>query len=1088
MKEKKKLLFGMVACIIVLSLALPLGSANAAKTDLGGPCEGVIVAAQTQEVARKGAWVDEVIITQEPVSAAAITKLGVNELDIYAFSITDPDLFATVVANPNINYVKSLGSYNEFTFNPVPFFTDGRFNPFGIPKIRESMNKLVDRDYIASEIQGGLAIPKFTALNAAFADARDRYPDLIAPIVAKYAYNKAAAQVEISAQMVAVGAYIDKSKGTWHYDAAEIEVILLIRTEDGRRTMGEYLGAQLEDIGFKCVYNYKTGAEAAPIWLFGDPAAGGFHIYTGGWVTTIVSRDQGGNFPYFYTDMGYPAPLWQAYDTDPEFYEVCQRLDVNDFTTMDQRRALFAKALPLAMEDSVRIWLTDNEGFSAFRKNVGLAADTAGGIYGSWMWGHTAHFKGADGKPAAGGNLRVAMPSVLAGPANPVAGSNWVYDMFWIRATGDAGWAIDTCDGLRWPHRFERAEITAKTGLPVGVSSALGHGSWCSLSFAPSIAVPGDAWSDWNAATQQFIPASTRFPGGTTALRKSVVYYPKDIFETPIHDGSTLSMGDFIIGAILTFDRAKQASPIYDPAAVASFNSFMTAFKGVKFITDDPNYGLIVETYSDLWYLDAELMATHWWPVYAQGPAVWHTLAVAIRAEADKQLAFSSPKATQLGVEWTSFIAGPSLQILRNQLTLAKAANYVPYAPTLGSYISPAEAAERYENLAAWANPTTGKGHFWVASGPFYLQQAFPLTKVIVLKRFEGYPDAADRWLFLLSCGGETYSLSISSTTGGSVVTPGEGTLTYGAGSSVNLVATPEPGYRFVNWAGDVDTIAGILAAETTITMEADYQITARFARILGSKTETVPGSGKIDAKAEADTEVEVSGTATVIVTVDRYAGDPGSDAVTSFDSSGGASSDGLLPLRSYIDVNVRRDPTYTDGEVTMIEVKLFYYADDVTMSGIKEGTLVLQWYDGRKWVECSETGVEPGGTDGYDGYIWAKIRANTTPSLDDLGGTPFGGYGSSPGVPQGLCAIATAAYGTDMAEEIAILREFRDVVLLSNSLGATFVSIYYRTSPTVADFISGHEILRATVRGGLVDPIVAVLNWSQGWWSVTGS
>jgi peptide/nickel transport system substrate-binding protein len=699
-----------------------------------------------------GPWIDSILITQEPVSAAAITKLGLNELDIYAFSITDPDLFATVVANPDINFVKSFGSYNEFTFNPVPTFLDGRFNPFGIAKIRESMNKLVDRSYIASEIQGGLAIPKFTTLNAAFADARDRYPDLIAAIVSKYAYNKATAEAEISAEMVAAGAYLDDTLGTWHYDGAELEILVLARVEDERLTMGEYVAAQLEDIGFKCTVLPRTSAEAAPIWLFGDPANGGFHIYTGGWVTTAVSRDQGSNFPFFYTDMGYPVPLWLAYDTDPEFYEVCLALDNNDFTTMDQRKALFAKALPLAMEDSVRIWLTDNEGFSALRRNVGLAADTAGGIYGSWMWGHTVHFKGTDGKPALGGNLRVAMPSMLPQPPNPIAGSNWVYDMFWIRATGDAGYARDVRDGLLWPHNFEKAEITVQTGLPVGLSTALGHGAWCSLSFSPSIAVPGDAWSDWNAATQQFIPASTRFSGGTTALRKSVVYYPKDIFETPLHDGSTLSMGDFIIGAILTFDRGKEASPIYDASAVAPLNSFLSSFKGVKFITDNPDYGLIVETYSDFWTMDAELCISTWWPVYAQGPAVWHTLAVAIRAEADKQLAFSSPKATELGVEWMSFIAGPSLQILRNQLVLAEAASFIPYAPTMGLYVTAEEAAERYANLDAWSAPApAGKGHFWVATGPYYLQQAFPLTKVIQLERFEDYPMPLGRFDFLVT-------------------------------------------------------------------------------------------------------------------------------------------------------------------------------------------------------------------------------------------------------------------------------------------------------------------------------------------------
>jgi len=85
-----------------------------------------------------------------------------------------------------------------------------------------------------------------------------------------------------------------------------------------------------------------------------------------------------------------------------------------------------------------------------------------------------------------------------------------------------------------------------------------------------------------------------------------------------------------------------------------------------------------------------------------------------------------------------------------------------------------------------------------------------------------------------------------------------------------------------------------------------------------------------------------------------------------------------------------------------------------------------------------------------------------------------------------GICFIATAAYGSPAAEEIEILREFRDVVLLPNRLGSKFVSFYYQTSPPIAEFISRHEALRTVVRVGLA-PIVAALNWSYALWSEEG-
>jgi hypothetical protein len=73
-------------------------------------------------------------------------------------------------------------------------------------------------------------------------------------------------------------------------------------------------------------------------------------------------------------------------------------------------------------------------------------------------------------------------------------------------------------------------------------------------------------------------------------------------------------------------------------------------------------------------------------------------------------------------------------------------------------------------------------------------------------------------------------SLTASSTAGGSVTTPGEGTSTYGVGTVVDLVAEPEDGYRFVRWTGDVCTLGNVNAASTNITMQDNFLITANFA------------------------------------------------------------------------------------------------------------------------------------------------------------------------------------------------------------------------------------------------------------------
>jgi hypothetical protein len=78
-----------------------------------------------------------------------------------------------------------------------------------------------------------------------------------------------------------------------------------------------------------------------------------------------------------------------------------------------------------------------------------------------------------------------------------------------------------------------------------------------------------------------------------------------------------------------------------------------------------------------------------------------------------------------------------------------------------------------------------------------------------------------------------SYDLTTDSTDGGAVISPGEDAFTYDCGTDVPLVATAEEGYYFVDWSGDVDTIANVNGYTTTITMMEDYSITANFELVL---------------------------------------------------------------------------------------------------------------------------------------------------------------------------------------------------------------------------------------------------------------
>ncbi|NOX64094.1 MAG: ABC transporter substrate-binding protein [Chloroflexi bacterium] len=680
-------------------------------------------------VPRTGAWVDSLVFTVQEDADLAVSQLEGGDIDIYAYTVSDPELFKKVKENADLAYAESFGSYTELTFNPVgPEYGEGELNPFSSAKIREAVNWLIDRNYVVEEIYGGLAIPKFLPITSAFPDYA-RYVDKVRELEAKYAYDLDKAKAIIEEEMAAMGA--EMVDGKWTYNGNPVTIKFVIRTEDERQEIGDYVSNQLEAVGFTVDRMYKNRTEASALWIRTDPAEGQWTMYTGGWITTAIDRDQGGNFSFFYTPRGIPVPLWQAYQPSEDFDQVSLRLENNDFATMEERGELFRQAMELALQDSVRVWINDQLAFSPYRADVSVTADLAGGIAGAQVYPYTVRRTNEEG-----GQVKIAQPGLLVEPWNPIAGSNWIYDTMPQRATGEFAVIADPFTGLSWPNRIEKAELVVKTGLPVAKTL-----DWIDLTFEDEIIVPDDAWVDWDAENQTFITAAEKFTETVTANTKSVVYYPEGMFDTVTwQDGSPLSLGDFIMGMILTFDRGKEASPIFDEAVVPDLESFLSHFKGVRIVSTDP---LIIETYDDQYALDAENSISSWWPYYDQGQAPWHTLAVAYKAEENKELAFSSDKADALEVEWMSFIGGPSLEVLKKYLDEAAGEGFVPYAATLGEFVSADEAAARYENLSKFYDEFE---HFWVNTGPFILKAAYPVEGSLELVRNEAYPDSANKW------------------------------------------------------------------------------------------------------------------------------------------------------------------------------------------------------------------------------------------------------------------------------------------------------------------------------------------------------
>jgi len=674
---------------------------------------------------RKGGWLDEVVFTvADP--AAVVTQIKAGDIDIYAEGLSPA--FATEVFESGLAYAQNQGTYYDILFNPA-VMNDGSFNPFGNKKIREAFNWLIDRNYFVQEIFHGGGKAKFFPIVTEWPDYAD-LADTVRKLESYYAYDPEKAKEVITTEMEDMGAEL--VDGKWTYEGNPVKLIFIIRNDAARTAMGDWIADRLEELGFEIDRQYKSGSEASPIWIGSDPKEGQWHLYTAGWGASVINRDEGGIFQEMFLPTSQQGiPVWSENTPDPEFQQLGDDLYNAKYSTLEERRGMMSRALELSMQDAFQLFLVDSAEFTPYRTDLVAVADLAAGVQGAQVAKYTLRYEGVEG-----GSVKWAQQDLFAEPYNPIAGTNWTFDQAVVNFTETGGVIYDPYTGLVHPDRLESAEITIQTGLPVAKSL-----DWVSLDFADEIVVPDDAWVDWDAEAQTFVTAADAGLSGATAKRKSVAIYPADVFEVnKWHDGSNVELADLIMSWILTFDRADEKSAIYDPAAVPQFEVFKAGFKGLKIASTDP---LTIEYYSDVYSTDAELNVFSMWPTWTTGELSFTMAAAANAAEEAKELAYTTEKSTENECEWTSFIGGPSLEILAAKLDELIANQTVPYEATLGQYMTPEQAVARYESLKAFYE---AKGHMWTGTGPYFVDQVYMTEKSLVVKHNPDFPDPADRW------------------------------------------------------------------------------------------------------------------------------------------------------------------------------------------------------------------------------------------------------------------------------------------------------------------------------------------------------
>jgi hypothetical protein len=195
--------------------------------------------------------------------------------------------------------------------------------------------------------------------------------------------------------------------------------------------------------------------------------------------------------------------------------------------------------------------------------------------------------------------------------------------------------------------------------------------------------------------------------------------------------------------------------------------------------------------------------------------------------------------------------------------------------------------------------------------------------------------------------------------------------------------------------------------------------------------------------------------------------------------------------------------PAYADDLEPPPQIPHYFTGTVSTLTGsVPEGTVVEAFVEGVKKAETtvnaeSRYELDVTGEFGDEGKIVsfkvAGVQADETAAWVS-GKLDYAFNLTIAALPNGFpfpfpfpfpleCFIATAAYGTPTAEQINVLREFRDVVLLESAVGSRFVALYYWLSPPIADFIAGSSFLRTLVRELLVDPVVWIVEATGDIW-----
>jgi len=634
--------------------------------------------------------------------------LEAGEMDLYYYNLKIAAA-RKLRDNQDVQLFEAPANTLSLILNPAPA-PEGQLNPFAIPAVRQAMQRLVDREFVAREIYQGQAAPMYTVNSPTDFDYLTVF-DIIQEQDLRY--DPEFAREEIAAAMEEAGAEL--VDGVWTYEEQPVRIKLIIRVEDERREVGDLVRTALEDAGFQVDANYQPFAPAIQTVYSTDPKLFSWHIYTEGWGRGAPNRYDFGsvnsyNAPWLGNMPGWQQTGFWQYENE-ELDELGKQLFRGQFQDKAERNEMYRTMTQMGLDESVRIWVaTVNSAYAVAEDVTGITQDLAAGPRGLWTL-RTAYKP--ESKELTVGHLWVWTERSTW---NPVGGIGDVYSSDIYRQLSDPALWNDPFTGIPQPFR-----------VSYKVESAGPDGK---------LAVPTDAFL-WDAKTGKW-----QTVGADVEAISKVTYDYTKFFQSNFHHGQQIAMADLLYSLYQGFDISynPDKAKIETVMAVTARPTLET-FRGFRVLDENR-----IEVYVDFWHFDDNYIAAYGTPSSVGTPwELLYTLDDLVFKQ--RRAAYSDTAAARYNVPWISLVLDRDARLVRKAMMDIRRAKGFPAAvftlPGADESLVDAKTADvRYGATLDWF---TEHGHLIISNGPFFLARYDPPAQFAELNAFRDptYPFTA---------------------------------------------------------------------------------------------------------------------------------------------------------------------------------------------------------------------------------------------------------------------------------------------------------------------------------------------------------